>query len=70
MMENIQNHIIYIYIYRYTHIKQFEILLNMCITSLYNYKICCPYCNQVVHNDIPFEEHYDTKGTCNIELPN
>ena len=61
--------------YRYTHIKQFEILLNMCKTSLYNYIICCPHCNQVVHNDIPFEEHlfkthYDTKGTCNIELPN
>ena len=43
-------------------------------TSSYKDRNFCPYCNTVVTNYIPFEEHllethYDTKQNCNIELP-
>ena len=58
----------------YIYIKKLGNLLNICKTSFYKDKNFCPYCNKVVKNDIPFEEHlfkthYDTTNNCNIELP-
>jgi hypothetical protein len=58
----------------FIYIKTVERLLNISTTSLYKDKNCCPYCNKVVNNDIPFEEHlfkthYDTTNNCNISLP-
>jgi hypothetical protein len=58
----------------YIYIKHDERLLNICTTSFYKNTNFCPYCNKIVNNDIPFEEHlfkthYDTKKNCNISLP-
>ena len=54
--------------------KKVERLLTISRTSFYKDKSFCPYCNTVVNNDIPFEEHlfkthFDTEHTCNVQLP-
>ena len=51
--EHTNSHYIYIYIY----IKKVEILLNISTTSFYKGTNCCTYCNKVVNNDIPYDEH-------------
>ena len=37
--------------------KEVGRLLNICKTSFYKDRNFCPYCNTVVNNDMPFDEH-------------